>query len=158
MKNLLFVVIFLPLLLTGSTFCWVLSGERRLVKAMDVALPQLGEPTSSTDAKIRMGQEMFNAKGCVFCHGPNGAGGVKNNNAQGGLIPSLTKVSEGYTAEELKTKILTGVRWVAQEDAAGPVPPLNMPAWKGHITEEELDAVVAFLTSMAPPKAAGDDF
>lgn len=148
----------LPILITGATFGWVAYGEAKLVKSMNVPLPQPGAPTASDDALVKKGQEVFNAKGCVYCHGPNGAGGVKNNNSQGSEIPSLTKVSQGYSPEELKTRILGGVKEIGKEDAAGPTPPLYMPAWKGHITDEELEAVVAFLNSLAPKDAAGEEF
>lgn len=148
----------LPILLTAATFSWVLSGELKLVKSMNVSLPNIGEAPSSGDPLVQKGYEVFNAKGCVYCHGPNGAGGVKNNNSQGGEIPSLTKVSQGYTPEELKKKILSGVREISQTDPSGPVPPLYMPAWQGHLTGEELDAVVAFLTSLSPKGAAAEEF
>lgn len=154
----MYALILSPVVLTGAAFCWVLGGERERVKAMDVPLPRLGEPVPSAGAKVRRGQAVFNAKGCVFCHGPNGAGGVKNHNSQGGEIPSLTRVAEGYSASELKAKIETGVRDVARQDPDGPSPPLNMPAWKGHVSEEELDAVAAFLFSLMPQGASQDDF
>ncbi len=157
MKGLLYAGLLAPILLTAGTFAWVWSGERKLVAAITVPPPATGAAPASEDPKVKPGWEVFNAKGCVYCHGANGAGGVKNNNAQGGEIPGLTKVGEGFTAPELKTKILAGVKEIGQADAAGPHPPLNMPAWKGHITDEELDAVVAFLMSMAPKDSGGDE-
>ncbi len=158
MKKLLYVVIFLPILLTGAAFSLVLSGERKLVKSMTVPLPIIGEPTTSNDPLVKKGQEVYNSKGCVYCHGPNGSGGVKNPNAQGGEIPGLTKISSGYSPEELKTKILAGVREIGKENPAGPAPPLNMPVWKGHISDEDLAAVVAFLNSLAPAGGEADEF
>lgn len=159
MKSFLYAALVLPILITSATFGWVLNGERKLVGSMSVAIPALGDPVESDDPNVLRGRELFNKKGCVYCHGPNGAGGVKNNNAQGGEIPSLTKVAEGYNASELKSKIAAGVREIGQADPAGPTPPLYMPAWKGHLGEDELDAVVAFLMSLAPKKEGGaEDF
>jgi len=157
MKHWLYAVMFAPVLLTAVVFCWILTQEQKLVQAMDVPMPKLGEPPSNDDPLVKKGYEIFNAKGCVYCHGPNGSGGVKNKNSQGGEIPSLTKVSEGYTKEELKNRILAGVREISQEDPAGPVPPLYMPSWKGHLTDEELESVAAFLYSLAP-KGGADEF
>lgn len=157
MRPFLYAAIVLPVLVTSGTFVWVLRGERRLVASMNVALPALGDPVQSDDPNIVSGQKLFNEKGCVYCHGPNGAGGVKNANAQGGEIPSLSKVAEGYNAEELAAKISEGVREIGKADPAGPTPPLYMPTWKGHLSEEELGQVVAFLMSLAPKKEGGDD-
>lgn len=159
-KKLLYAVIVAPIFLTGAVFAWVWEGEKELVKSMSVAAPALGAPVASDDALVLKGQEVFNAKGCVYCHGPNGTGGVKNANSQGGEIPSLSKVAEGFSKDELKAKVLAGVKEIGKEDEKGAEPPLYMPSWKGHITDEELDAVVAFLMSLAPKSAAGgaDDF
>lgn len=157
MKVFLYVVMILPILITGSVFAWVVKGERALVKSMDVPLPSLGTPVESEDEMVVKGHRLFNEKGCVYCHGPNAAGGVKNNNAQGGEVPGLTKVGEGYTEEELAIRIKAGVSIIGQEDVEGPHPPLAMPAWKGHITDDELEAIIAYLMSMAPESDDDDD-
>lgn len=149
-----------PIFLTGGVFAWVYQGEMELVKSMSVATPALGAPVENEDPFVRKGQEVFNAKGCVYCHGPNGAGGVKNANSQGGEIPSLSKVAEGFSKDELKAKILAGAKEIGKEDEKGNEPPLYMPSWKGHISDDELEAVTAFLMSLAPKSAGGgaDDF
>ena len=157
MRPFLYAAIVVPILITATTFAWVLKGERKLVASMNVALPALGDPVKSDDPNITGGQKLFNEKGCVYCHGPNGAGGVKNNNAQGGEVPALSKVAEGYTAEELKVKISEGVREIGKADPNGPTPPLYMPVWQGHLSEDELGQIAAFLMSLAPKKAGGDD-
>lgn len=159
MRKPFYAALLSPILLTAAAFAWVWNGEKKLVETMSVSAPALGETTASADPQVKKGQEVFNLKGCVYCHGPNGSGGVKNANSQGGEIPSLSKVAEGYSAEELKNKILAGVKEVAKEDPEGPTPPLYMPSWKGHVSDEELEALASFLMSLAPKKEAGaDDF
>ena len=158
-KKLLYAAIVAPIFLTGGVFAWVWQGETELVGSMSVPPPPLGAPVESSDPLVKKGQEIFNAKGCVYCHGPNGAGGVKNPNSQGGEIPSLSKVAEGFSKDELKAKILAGVKEIGKEDPKGRTPPLYMPTWKGHVSEEELDALAAFLMNLAPKSAGGaDDF
>lgn len=93
---------------------------------------------------------MFNSKGCVYCHGPNGRGGVKNNNAKAGVIPALTRVAEGYSDKELIEKILRGVREIAKENLHGPTTPLYMPAWKWVLTDSEMEALISFIKSLLP--------
>lgn len=113
-------------------------------------VPPLGEPINSDDPIVQRGQEVFNTKGCVYCHGPNGVGGVKNNNAKDGIIPALTRVVEGYSDEELRKRILKGVREIAKENLHGPTPPLYMPAWKWVLTDSEMEALISFIKSLLP--------
>lgn len=88
---------------------------------------------------------------CVSCHGENGEGGIKNSNAQTGEeVPLLKYVSEGFTAEEVKEKILTGVSVVEKLDPKRPFPPLTMPSWEDHISSKEIDDLIDFLFSLMP--------
>lgn len=150
MRNFLIALIFLPLLIFSGTFAWVAQQEIKLQKSLAVPAPALGPEPQTDDPQVKKGWQVFNAKGCVYCHGPNGAGGVDHPNAVGGKIPALTRVAEGYSDEELKNKILDGVHEIGKNDSNGPTPPLHMPAWRGHITDEELNMVVAFLKSLLP--------
>lgn len=119
----------------------------------------MSEPAGEETPLVKKGREIFNAKGCVYCHGPNAIGGVKNPNSQGGVMPSLTSVAHGFSEAELKAKILAGVKEIDKLDHSGPTPPLAMPSWKGHLTEVELSALVAYLLSLAPKSEGGaDDF
>lgn len=157
MRGLLIFLIFLPLLVLGGTFNWVARQQPKKAEAV-VELPSLGTPPESKDAKVQKGWQVYTTKGCVYCHGPNAAGGVAHNNAQGGLIPALNKVYEGFSHEELEDKILKGVPVAAKADSKGPTPPLYMPAWKGHLSADELDAVVAYLMSFKPAGGGGEEW
>lgn len=117
----------------------------------DSWLPALGEQVKTDDPLVRRGQQTFNAAGCVYCHGPNGAGGVANSNAEGGSVPALTNLSaDGYSRADVKFRILKGSRDVAKEKPGGLTPPLSMPAWKGVLSDDDLNAVVVFLESLQP--------
>lgn len=158
MRGFLVFLIFLPLLIFGGTLAWVAQGESKLQRALNRPLPGPGPRPETEDSQVLKGWEVFNAKGCVFCHGPNGAGGVRHPNAVGGLIPGLTSVAEGYSDEELKNRILNGVRDISKENPDGPTPPLYMPAWKGRVTDEELKALAAFLKSLLPKGAKTEEW
>ncbi len=160
MRGFLVFLIFLPLLVFGGTFLWVAASQPKQAEAIavKVELPQIGSAPQSDDPLVKKGWETFNAKGCVFCHGPNGQGGVANNNAQGGKIPALTKVYEGYSKDELKEKIRRGVPEPGKADPKGPPPPLYMPSWKDNLTPDELDAIVAFLFSYKPKGGGGEEW
>ena len=95
----------------------------------------------------------------MSCHAKDGYGGYPNNNVAGGLIPSLTKVSEGYSKAELHEKIKSGATPIPT-DIKQPAPMLQMPQWGQQLNADEIDALVEYLYSLAPKPAAGakDDF
>jgi mono/diheme cytochrome c family protein len=108
------------------------------------------------------GQFIFNKAGCVACHGQFGGGGYPNNNVAGGLIPALTKVSEGYSKAELHAKIKDG-SIPLPDDTHKPKAMIVMPKWGEQLKSDEIDAVVAYLFSLNPKpassaKASKDDF
>lgn len=109
---------------------------------------------------VRRGEAIFTRVGCAGCHGRAGVGGYPNNNVAGGKIPTLTAVSDGFSKEELVTKIRVGVPKSDKEDPSGPDPMLHMPAWGQVLKDDELHAVVEYLYSLKPKTASAskDDF
>lgn len=127
------------------------SGERNGMKSVSVWQSlSIGKSSwkESPDSLVR-GKRIFDRYGCAACHGPGGKGGVKNPNSQGGEIPRIDKVKEGFTEEEIKKVILEG-RVPQKEDVRGPAPPLWMNAWKKVMGENELDDLVKYLFSLLP--------
>ncbi len=119
-------------------------------------------PEAKALTSIQRGELIFNKAGCVACHGQFGHGGYPNNNVAGGVIPTLTLVSEGYTKAELHTKIHNGQVSIPA-DASAPKPMLFMPKWSEQLTPAEIDAVVEYLFTLKPKPTAGspaskDDF
>lgn len=103
---------------------------------------------------VEAGRAVFQKYGCTACHGFEGRGGVKNTNAvTGGEVPPLTYVAQGFTKDQLKDLIRAG-RYPTKADPKGPTPPLWMPVWKDKISEEELDQLVEYLTSLYPADSA----
>jgi len=108
------------------------------------------------------GKLIFNSVGCVSCHAQDGYGGYPNNNVAGGLINSLTLVSEGFSKSELHEKIRGGVTPIPN-DSKAPKPMLEMPKWGDKLSASEIDAVVEYLFTVGPKKVPGakpgkDDF
>ena len=101
-------------------------------------------------SKVEQGKAAFKSYGCTACHGVEGRGGVRNKNMYPGEeVPPLIYVSAGFSKEELKTVIREG-RYPARADSSGMSPPLWMPAWKGKIPEEEIEAIVEYLVTLHP--------
>ncbi len=100
---------------------------------------------------VDRGKMVYRKYGCAGCHGPNGQGGVPNPNAKTAQqVPGLQFVSEGYTVDELKKRVLDGQREIPVLDPSKPPAPLYMPPWRGKIAETELNDLVAYLNSLAP--------
>jgi mono/diheme cytochrome c family protein len=118
-------------------------------------------PAAAALPAAERGKLIFNSVGCVSCHAKDGYGGYPNNNVAGGLVLSLTKVSEGYTKPEAH-QVIKGGRLSIPTDSTKPAPMLQMPKWGEHLTDKEIDAVVEYLFTLAPKNAGGkpskDDF
>jgi mono/diheme cytochrome c family protein len=122
-------------------------------------------PWRTADAKalapLERGRLIFNQAGCVACHAANGLGGYPNNNVAGGLIPTLTLVSDGYSKPELHVKIQNGAIPIPDNPRA-PAPLIRMPKWGDQLKPDEIDALVEYLFSLKPKPVGGvaakDDF
>ena len=119
------------------------------------------EPTPVYASSVERGKAVFEKYGCAACHGLGGVGGRRNWNAGlGSEVPSLmyVKAYYGNDVERLKDLIRHGRQPVPRADATRPVPGLYMPTWKDRISEDDLDALVAYLLSLSdklpqPPAA-----
>ncbi len=108
--------------------------------------------------EVTEGAKLYRKKGCVMCHGKDAKGGVPNRYSLGKFVPALDKVGQGYTEDELKKKIRTGVASVAKADPNGPVPILVMPPWKEVLSDNDLNRIVTYLMSLAPKESGDDDW
>ena len=114
--------------------------------------PAKPEPTPSSASVVEHGKAGFQKVGCAACHGPDGLGGRRNwNSGLGEEVPSLifVKAYYGNDVDRLKNLIRNGRQPVPRASNRRPNPPLYMPAWKDRVTDEELDALVAYLFSLA---------
>ena len=127
------------------------AGERNGLKAVSIWQSLALGPVSALPERTpaARGERVFRRYGCAVCHGPGGRGGVKSDNAQGGLVPPINKVKEGFTEEEVKQVVRRG-RSSVPEDPSGPTPPLHMNAWSQVMDERELDDLVKYLWTLAP--------
>jgi mono/diheme cytochrome c family protein len=105
----------------------------------------------SSMSPVERGKAVYKKFGCAGCHGAEGQGGIPNPNAKTAeQVPGLKFVSEGYTKDELRKRVLDGQREIPALDPRRPQPPLYMPPWRGKITEGELNDLVEYLLSLMP--------
>lgn len=98
------------------------------------------------------GRAVYVRAGCVACHGPAGGGGHPNPGARGGVIPALAPLMATYNKEELKAKVRNGV----VPETGGAPAAVVMPAWKGVLDEDELDALAGYLLSLGGSQPKSD--
>jgi len=90
------------------------------------------------------GAALYGKYGCINCHGPNGLGGVPNPQSPDKIIPPLSGAdffSEFNTDAKIKEIIRTG-------SVLGRPPIVSMPHWGGILSDEQLNALVAYIKTL----------
>jgi mono/diheme cytochrome c family protein len=121
------------------------------VAALQAYLLAVDDYNSPTDERTKRGAELARQQ-CMSCHNVGGAGGLPNPASPFGYIPAffgpdfhdLVKnqdelrewVSSG-TSRRVAANPLAGWFWKRQKIA--------MPAFEGHLSKEDLDALVAYI-------------
>ena len=111
-----------------------------------------GPPWASLPSAEK-GRAIYVRAGCIACHGVAGRGGHPNPGAHGDVIPALAPLMGTYTADELKTKINNGV---VPDSHDGMTPAVVMPAWKGVLSDDDLQALTTYLLSLAGSQPKSD--
>lgn len=121
---------------------------------------------TSNVGPVERGFRVAQARGCFGCHGPGGVRGVPDPGNGIGGVPAFSKEEvESYAQNEgeIREWILEGMpRRFREEAGAAPRALLQMPAWRGVLSDREVDQLVAyvkaasdFVTPDDPPAAAG---
>jgi ubiquinol-cytochrome c reductase cytochrome b subunit len=119
-------VVILVLIMIGTL--WQVAVRAPWSPHFDVQ-PLSAQIVGTTSGPVAQGAQLFNAKGCQYCHAVNGQGGDRG--------PDLTHVTNRLTQDDITIRILNG---------GG-----NMPAYGGNLTPDELNAIIAFLKSRQSP-------
>ena len=116
-------IVVLLIVFVIATF-WV-AGQRAPWSPDFNAKPLGAATVRDSSTAVVTGAKLFHDKGCEFCHAIEGQGGKRG--------PDLTLVATRMSPPEMVGRITNG----------GP----NMPAYVSSLTQEELDAIVAFLAT-----------
>ena len=137
----------LGILLVALTTIYVLSIVR-LQKSYTIPPTTLTVPTDA--ASIAEGQRQFFTRGCIDCHGENGAGKMVVNDPLLGTImgsnltPGQGGVGQLYQAADWERAIRHGVGYDGR-------PLVIMPSHEYNpINDEDLSAIMAYVASLPP--------
>lgn len=110
--------------------------------AVSAAVP-LEVPQGQGD--VVAGAALYQYYGCINCHGPNGLGGVPNPESEDKSIPPLagSDFREEFNTDQ---KILDMIR---SGSVLGAQPIVSMPHWGGIISDPNLQALLAYLKTLA---------
>jgi len=100
------------------------------------AEPLPGQVIGTSSGPIYEGAQVFNKKGCLYCHAIAGHGGLRG--------PNLSYIGSRLTRRELIIRIMNGAD--------------NMPAFANILTPEELNNLIAFLQTRTEPGEAAATF
>lgn len=111
------------------------------------------------DGKTRVGLELLHERGCFRCHGPMGTGGTPNPGSLKGYVPGF--FGDDYAElvrgpEEAREWIRDGVAARLRDNplAAAVIgrQALKMPAYGEHLSDEQVDSLVAAVSWLASGK------
>ena len=90
------------------------------------------------------GAALYARYGCVNCHGPNGLGGVPNPQSPDKTIPPLS--GQDFRKEfNTDAKIIAVIR---SGSVIGKAPIVSMPHWGGIIPQDQLQALVTYISTL----------
>lgn len=114
------------------------------------------------DERAKMGLRIAGEKGCFACHGPGGRFDMKNPGSLTGLIPAWNGPNFAHLVkndEELRSWILDGsISRLERNPIASRFlkrQVLRMPAYREHLSEDELEAIMAYIHWLQDPQAPG---
>ena len=132
-------------------------GEVRYLMDFYIAISGAVQPQ---EAIAKKGLEVAAEKGCFDCHGPGGRIDLPNPFSVTGFVPSWNGPDYGRLVQneaELRDWILDGgtsriennpmAQWFRSRQV------INMPAYRDHLTTDELDALVAYIQWLRDPSA-----
>jgi cbb3-type cytochrome c oxidase subunit III len=116
---------------------FIRAGLPSVAYAVPVTVPQ-------GQGQVVAGAALYERYGCINCHGPNGLGGVPNPLSPDKTIPPLS--GKDFRAEfNTDAKIIDVIK---SGSVIGRAPIVSMPHWGGILSNDQLQAIVAYIKTL----------
>ena len=136
----------LAAVVAATTAVGALWAERKMQRQLVLEVPAV--PARADAASIERGRYLFASRGCVDCHGANGAGRTFIDDANGlrvrgpNLTPGAHGVVAGYTSADWDRVVRHGIKRDGR-------PALIMPSEDyNRLTDDDLAALVAYVQQL----------
>ncbi len=139
------------LLAAGAAVVGKQLGEKKRMRVIDVKVAAV--PYTTDPQALERGRYLFNSRGCVDCHGANGAGRDFVNDGKGTRIAGPNITAEGVVASYKPEDWVRTIRHGVKPDGR---PAMIMPSEDyNRFTDEDLAALVAHIRALPPVKGGG---
>ncbi|MGZ4256879.1 MAG: c-type cytochrome [Gaiellaceae bacterium] len=119
-----------------------------LVAYIRAGLPSVPDATPQAvpqnQGEAVAGAALYVRDGCINCHGPNGLGGVPNPLSADKAIPPLS--GGGFRHDFPTDKAIKDI--IRSGSVIGRAPIVSMPHWGGILSQQDLNALVAYLKTL----------
>ena len=102
-------------------------------------------PEGVTRTEVAQGKYLYSAN-CASCHGRNGEGQDWRTPVPEGILPAPPHNSEGHTWHHPEQQLLQIIREGGQTEGS------LMPAYKDRLTDEQIEAILAYIKTMWGPE------
>jgi mono/diheme cytochrome c family protein len=143
----------LVVLAGGAVFAGLQLADSKMKRKVDVAV----QPVAlRTDAQaLERGKYLFSSRGCVDCHGANGAGRLFVDDVKSGVRIKGPNISPGPGSVVAQYQAADWVRAIRHGVAPGGRPLMIMPSEDyNRLTDDDLSSLVAYVRAL-PPAAGG---
>jgi len=124
-----------------------------------VQLPPLQVTFASADGQLERGEYLFKTRGCMECHGADGAGHVVIDDKSSGFFARAPNITAGGASPARSYTDADWVRTLRHGVKPSGQPLLLMPSEDyAHMTDADVAAVVAYVRSLPPASTGGGEF
>src|SRR5262245_8547192 len=124
-----------------------------------VQLPPMQATFASADGQLERGEYLYKTRGCMECHGVDGAGHVVIDDKSSGFFARAPNITAGGASPARSYTDTDWLRTVRHGVKPSGEPLLIMPSDDyAHMTDADVAAIVAYVRSLPPAEAGGGEF
>jgi len=124
-----------------------------------VQLPPLQVTFALAEGQLEHGEYLFKTRGCMECHGADGAGHVFIDDQESGFRVRAPNITTGGASPVRGYADADWVRAIRHGVKPSGEPVMIMPSEDyAHTTDADIAAIVAYVRSLAPSNTAGAEF